>query len=88
MAEIEVFTSVSGAQMQTLVECPECYAVVTWRRVPEHAEWHESGQEMPDLTDIKDRLRGLDDSVHNIERDIDELDQVVSGLNAKEQERS
>lgn len=80
MAEIEVFTSVSGAQMQTLVECPECYAVVTWRRVPEHADWHESEQEMLDLADLKDQVRDVEDSISTIGRELGELDKAVEEL--------
>lgn len=79
--EIEVFTSVSGEQMQTLVECPECFAVVTWRRVPEHAEWHESGQEDIDLADLKDRMSDVESTISNIEYDMSVLDKAVTALN-------
>ena len=70
----------NAAQMQTLVECPECFAVVTWRRVPEHADWHESEQEMLDLADLKDQVRDLGDSISNIKHELGELDKAVEEL--------
>lgn len=80
MSDIEVYSSVGGPALATLVECPECFAIVTWRNVPLHADWHDNEQQQIDFEDLKAEVRDLVDSLSDTDRTVDDLQRGLSDL--------
>lgn len=80
MSDIEVYSSVGGPALATLVECPECFAIVTWRNVPLHADWHDSEQQQNDFEDLKSEVRDLTDALNDTGRSVDDLQKGLDDL--------
>lgn len=65
-----------------VVQCPYCYALVLWSRVPDHSSVCGEENEDPRIQELTDRIRDLEDTVNN-DRDIWALDLRVSDLETK-----